>query len=742
MNTKSLSERFYLGSHLCREPMPPMQELKKDMELLKRRGFSLIKLQEHWQVDEPAEGRYDFSRYEELIEHAARLDLGIYLGLTCEQAPRWLFEKHPDCRMVGIDGNPVNYIASTTLPADGKPGPCFDHPGALADQTRFITELVGVLGRFENIVVWNTWQEIGYWAENLVGSRVCYCPHTIAAFRRWLQDKYGDLDELNRRWNTRFIEWGLVYPDTMATKTMATPHAAEFAYFMANVQIANVLKNRAEAIRGADSQHRPIFAHKGSPEVGSAVDWTYARCQDFLGTSVYPAWRSFVPWDDGNLQHAPRFERHSSLEYEMWRNLVLHFDYLRSCNLPHAPVWAAEFQGGPVSTDLHKGRVPSADDMRRWMLSAVASGVTAISFWVTRSEIMAPETNGFSLLDSVGDTTERFEEAARVGNALAQYPELFARRNLETPRAGIIVDESNYRVSGTLDRALDHLLYSLCGWHRMFWEQGVSAGFVDAREIGSGAESGYSLLVLPFPLSASEDLMQRLKEFVDEGGYLVSEACPGRLTEYAYANRGELSPTAARLFGVTHKSITMVREPGDAHRWLPAERSWGEFASYESMIGEGIFDGAEAAPALYIQTFDATDSSVILRCDGRASGVVRRLGSGGAMLIGTLIGHQGGAYRGPENPEIVSRILAWAHIDRGDGVSKDGGSRLLKRKRMTEKAEAWFFTNPHEIAVRESVDVAGFTKVEDLLGSTFERRGDTVTLDVESLDVQVLILTK
>ena len=112
------------------------------------------------------------------------------------------------------------------------------------------------------------------------------------------------------------------------------------------------------------------------------------------------------------------------------------------------------------------------------------------------------------------------------------------------------------------------------------------------------------------------------------------------------------------------------------------------------------------------------------------------------MLIGTLIGHQGGAYRGPENPEIVSRILAWAHIDRGDGVSKDGGSRLLKRKRMTEKAEAWFFTNPHEIAVRESVDVAGFTKVEDLLGSTFERRGDTVTLDVESLDVQVLILTK
>jgi len=72
-------------------------------------------------------------------------------------------------------------------------------------------------------------------------------------------------------------------------------------------------------------------------------------------------------------------------------------------------VWAAEFQGGPVSTGFQKGRVPSAGDIRRWMLAAVSSGVTAISFWVTRAEIMASEQNGFSLLDSTGDRTERLE---------------------------------------------------------------------------------------------------------------------------------------------------------------------------------------------------------------------------------------------------------------------------------------------------------------------------------------------
>ena len=59
--------------------------------LLRRSGFNLVKLQEHWAVDEPLEGHLDFSRYEELIDHAAKLEMGVYLGLTCEQAPAWLW---------------------------------------------------------------------------------------------------------------------------------------------------------------------------------------------------------------------------------------------------------------------------------------------------------------------------------------------------------------------------------------------------------------------------------------------------------------------------------------------------------------------------------------------------------------------------------------------------------------------------------------------------------------------------
>ncbi len=740
MNTEQFSRLFPLGSHLCREPMPPMPELKSDMENLKRHGFNLVKLQEHWATDEPSEGQFDFSRYEELIEHASTLDMGVYLGLTCEQAPFWLFRKHPDCRMVGADGYPINYVAATTLPSDGKPGPCFDSPEASALQERFITELVKTLGRFENIVVWNTWQEIGYWSEGLVGKRVCYCPHTLAFFRSWLEERHGDLDALNRRWNTKFPDWDSVYPDTLTVRPSTTAHAAEFAYFMENVQIAKVLESRAAAIRKADPLHRPVFAHKGGPAYASAVDWTYARCQDFLGTSAYPAWGSVVGgWDDSGVRNGEPYDRHTALFNEMWHNLALRFDHMRSCNAKGSPVWAAEFQGGPVSTGLHKGRVPSAPDMRRWLLTTLGCGATAVSFWVTRAEIMAPETNGFSLLDSTGDTSERFEEAARIGAAANRYPDLFARPTATAPQVGILVDERNYRLCGTMGHAREHLSFSTRGWYRMLWEAGVPVGFVDSREIGSGGTDGYRLLVVPFPLSIPEDVVERLATFVDGGGHLVSEACVGRLNEYGFAGRGELSPAAARLFGVAHKSITMVREPETPPRWMPAERTWGEFADFSLLPGVGPFSGAKVSPALYVQTYEPADGTTAFIWNGEPAGVVRAEGGGSALLIGTLVGHQGIAYRGPENPDLVARILSRAGV--AASPAGDRG-RLLVRTRTTSERQAWFFTNPHADAVTEEIDVSGFAQVEDLLGEPVVRIGDRVNLTVEGLDVRVLILER
>ena len=734
MNTQQFANVFPLGSHLCREPMPPMSELKRDMELLKKHGFNLIKLQEHWMIDEPREGACDFSRYEELIEHAARLDLGIYLGLTCEQAPHWLYEKHPGCRMVRRDGTPVIMEAQTTLPSDGKPGPCCDHPAAMADQLRFITQLVETLGRFENVVVWNTWQEIGYWAEGLVGQHVCYCDHTLRHFRGWLQQQYGDLDRLNRAWNSRYADWGDVRPDRSPRVTVSAQEMA-WRYFMDNVQIAKVLSERAAAIRAADPLQRPVFAHKGGPAFGSAQDWTYARTLDFLGSSCYPAWGCGHGWDDG---HRRPFARDHALLTEAWDGVAYRYDYIRSANpgQGHAggvPIWAAEFQGGPVSTGHHKGRVPAPEDLRRWMLTAAGAGVSAISFWVTRAEIMAAEQNGFSLLDSVGDSTARLEEAGRVGRALNAHADLLGRPTLQPAKVGILVNEWNAQLCGQLAQGGEHLTYSTRGWHRLLWEMSVPFDLVSVDHDLDRAAS-YKVLILPFPLSLSEDVAAKLARYVEAGGNLVSEAAPGRINEHGFCNRGELSATLAALFGVRQTSFTMVREPNGGERWSPAERTWGEYLDAMVLEGTGPLAGQRLRANVYVETFEPLTAEPVLRAGDAVAGVRRRAGKGQAWLLGTYVGHNGTAYRDPAVHAAVRALLAAC------GVMPEHEGELILRKRVIPGKEAWIFTNPTGEPVTEPVSVTGWPRVADLLGAALDRKRETIALTVAPLDVRVLVV--
>jgi beta-galactosidase len=715
-----------------------MSELKRDMEFLKQHGFNLIKLQEHWMIDEPVEGRYDFSRCEELIEHAATLDLGIYLGLTCEQAPHWLYEKHPDCRMVGRNGLPVVYESPTTLPGDGKPGPCYDHPGALADQLRFITRLVRTLGRYENLVVWNTWQEIGYWADYFVGNAVCFCPRTLAFFHSWLAERYGDLDALNRTWNTRYGAWEAILPSRAIGARQPQAVDIQWQYFMDNVQVARVLRARADTIRAADPRRRPVFAHKGGPALGFGQDWTYARAQDFLGSSSYPAWGCGNAWDDG---HQRPFPREHALLTEAWDSVAYRYDYIRSANpgQGHAggvPVWAAEFQGGPVSTGCHKGRVPAPEDIRRWMLTAVGSGVTALSFWVTRAEIALAEQNGFGLLDSSGETTARLDEAGRIGRALQAHADLFARPTLQPAKVGILVDEGNAQLCAHLAQGGEHLAYSVRGWHRLLWECNVPLDFVECEhDLDRAAQ--YPVLIMPFPLSLSEAVATKLARYVEEGGCLISEAAPGRINEFAFCNRGELSPTLAALFGVRQAGFTMVRESGGGARWSPPERTWGEYLDAQVLEGVGPLAGQSLQANVYLQTFECgAGSEPVLRAGKAVAGVRRQAGKGSAWLLGTYVGHNGTAYR---NPAIRAGVLA---LLAACGVTPEHDGRLIVRKRVIPGKEAWLFTNPTEQPVTETIDLTGWRTVEDLMGQTLSRSGNRVALTVESLDVSGIVVSE
>ena len=699
MNPSLYFSQFALGSYLGRGPMPPVSELKHDLLLLKQHGFNLVGLQENWMANEPLEGQFDFSRSEELIEAAARLDLAVCLELNCSPAPGWLFEKHPGC-----------------------PGPCFDHPEVLADQQGYIIRLVETLGKYENLVVWAIGQPA-------TAEAVCACEHTLAAFRTWLGEKYGGLDGLNQAWKTNYGDWRFIQPQSASGQKNDLRLEIDWRFFTDTIRAAHLLRARTDAIRRADPLRRPIFAQNDTVDASRGPDWVYARTADFLGASCSPTLAPFHPWDDGAPRRGMRTERAATLLNEMV-GTALTLDAIRSVNPPGAPVWAAGLQGGPLNAGLHLGRTPSPEDIRRWMLTAVGSGVTGINFGETR----AWEAGGCALLDATGDSSPRLREAARVGAALNRHADLFAVPSWGGAEVGILIDEANAQCGAAVPPAGEHLAYSIRGWHRLLWELGVPLDFVNAAEASENSLAGYKLLVLPFPLSLSEEIAQKLGEYVYGGGALVSEAAPGRLDEHGFARRGEISPIFSNLFGVNQTGLSMVGEPGQEDRWTPPERGWGEFLDAGLLQGDGPLDGFSLPASLYVQTYECQGSQPVLKFNGRPAGAFRVGRKGWAWLIGTCVGHSALAYRRPETLGLVKTLLAQCNVR---PLHK---GRLLVRKRAIPGKRAWFFTNPNPEPLTEDIWV-GSTVVEDLFGQPLAREGEHVSLTVDSLDVRVLVVT-
>jgi beta-galactosidase len=725
------SESFPFGTHVYREPYKDLDQLADDLTLLRELGFTMIKIQESWAVDEPAEGMYDFSRVKALIEGAAANGLGVYLGLTMEQAPAWMWRKFPDAHMVDNTGRPHVDPTQYSMPADAKPGPNWNHPGARAAAERFMRELVAQLGAYENVWVWNTFQEVGFW-NNLVKNpeflSFGYDPYTIARFRDWAVARHGGLDGLNESWATAYTDIEQIDPPRRYT---SSPAWLAWQHYMYDVYLTEQLEWKTEVLRAADPRKRPVFAHVGHPTVGSGQEWRWAAAGDFFGSSNYPAWDPFDEWDDAS---ADREDRLTTEHYELWHAMLFRNDLVRCATGRGRAFWGAEFQGGPISTFLHMGRTPSADDIRRWVLAGLASGMHGISFWNHRAEHFWHEGNGFGLLDRTESTSERIAEAGRLAKAINADPRLFVSSEVVPAQVAILVDENRFQfMAGSRSHALHLLQANLRGHYARLFELGIAVDFVESGLARPGDLDQYKAVILPLPLTVSSAEAALVDGYVAGGGTLISEVAPGRHDEFGFTSRTGLFRGAEELFGARHRSLTLVDEPGD-RRWLLQPRGAGEIEPVTELRGTAA--DARVLANLYLERFDPTTGETILVDDaGETVGVRNTHGDGTAILIGTMIGTSAITHAHPPTDDFVAALLAEA------GVVSDRVGRLIRRRRALDGDELWFLINTSGDAVTEAIDAAG-ARIRGLLGDEVPGGAEAPSVTVPPMGIVCLVVER
>ena len=694
-----------LGAQYYRPPFPDRSHWKADMEQMARAGLDTVQLWACWGWIEPEPGGYCFDDYDELVVLADQAGLKVVISTVAEIHPFWIHREVPGSAMVDHMGRTVVSSLRHECNVGLTPGGCTDNPAVMGYMASFLRTIGERYRSAANLAAWDCWNETR-WAVQSDGF-VCYCEHTLQAYRAYLDKRYEGLEGLNAAWKRRYRSWEDVrpgklphrpYTDLVESEAFLTARAGEHAAF------------RWQVLHSADPDH-PIVAHCGNPSVFSpgrdfeqAVsrgnDWDLADALDGFGSSHFPVWLGISEVDLGVRIEAVRSAVRSK------------------------PMWVSELQGGSARNAIDVTEPVPAAVQQRWVWNAIGRGAKAVIFWCWRDEVFGGESSGFGLIGSDGHAEERLAGLRTTGDVMARHAQLLDAYAPDQAKVGVLFEEGNYHLDwAQYGASCDHADESLVGYLRALERVQVPYDVVDSGHLEDLDALG--LLIMPWPLIVAPVVAERVAAWVERGGDLLVESELGAYDErgfYRYPPEREL---AARL-GLRSLGRRPIRSPQLVVR-----------------IGE---DSYRLASETWVEAFDPGDGAVLAKVGDEVVATRTKLGNGTVISVGTFLGLAYSREQNTEFERFVRRI-----VDESGTAPKLVSSGLeggrLQWRLGTSGSQRLLFLNtsagPGEGTFRASADIfAPGDELVELIGGARAQVGgglseSKVTLSVPDNGVAV-----
>jgi beta-galactosidase GanA len=655
-----MEQPLYFGTQYYRPPTPAREDWDRDLAAIRALGMNLVKVWAIWGWMEPRPGHYEFDDLEQLLDLAHQHGLNVQINVAgVEMAPFWLDRICPGGRRVvnGIFMPRQNSLCC--LPADFSAF-CPDHPEVGRRMTEFFRATAARFTAHPALMGWDAWNE-------LMGMG-CYCAHTVAAYREWLRNKYGDeLDALSHAWRRRYMAWEDIrppehprcgYADMVEWKTFLADHTAAQA------------RQRYDALRAGDPVH-PVMAHTSTPSLHNGRGGLAWGDDDRKLAMLLDGWG--VSWAPAETPIAP--ENHGT---------TYTLDITRGA--ADGPFWISELHASGPMVDGFTTRdsPPEYREQKFWIWTALAAQAKAVLFWQYRPELAGPEAPGWGIVRADGTFTERARQLGETGRILGKYNrELAAARPPRAPVA--ILYDPQIAMMQQAEHSPELFAASLKGYHRLLWELNVTAEFLHPRDLDRLGD--FPLAIFPFPALIADADARILRRYVENGGHLWTEAFMGQFDE-RWEARPTVPPTElAELFGVSFGERHGAKELG----MVPPE-------------GATI----KLPDAFVIEQMTPTPDAVVsawAHAGGKSPlAVERQAGAGRTLCLGTLFGRAAG-----EMPDTGDAAAWFAEKIAKFGVVSPfavSPSRSGVRCRLLQAGDAtWVICANHGATVSTRIEV-------------------------------------
>lgn len=517
-----------LGVQYYRAPFPESRFWEDDMRRMRDAGLNTVQLWLLWSWIEAKPGQYVFDDYDRLVDLAGSNGLGVVLSTIAEIQPYWIHREVPDSEMVNHLGHRIVSQNRGECHFGLTPGGCTDHPRVWERMAAFLSATVTRYRDLPNLRGWDCWNETR-WNIDADGA-VCYCPHTLAAFRDWLDRTYGGLDNLNRAWKRRYGQWSEVLPG----KSPAHPYTEMMAFIhFLTVKCNHHGKQRYDLVKALDPKHL-VTLHGAVPcsemcgwehtsPLNRGNDWAFADHLDGVGCSSFPKWNGIDDADFG-----------------------MRIDLVKSA-AGRKKVWLSELQGGRSSQGFEVHKPVDALSQQRWIWNGLACGADTILFWCWRDEVFGPESGGYGLIGLDGLAEERIAAMRVTGGVLEKQQALIDNYAPSAARVGVLFSPQSYYLQYAQAGNGGAVSQAFHGYCRALVRNSIP--FVAVEEEHLEALEGLQVLFLPRALVFTPAVETALSRFLERGGTVVCESESGAFNPqgiYSYPSDRLL----ARLTGV------------------------------------------------------------------------------------------------------------------------------------------------------------------------------------------------
>lgn len=505
---------------------------EQDIAAMKEAGVNLVSVGIFsWSQLEPQPGQYNFGWFDEILGLLHEADIAVDLATPTASPPPWMGLNWPESLAKDPNGVVMNAGSRNHF-----------SPSSQVYQDRCRSIVQAIVERYHNhpaVVMWHIGNEYG---------QVDYSDDAAAAFRIWLRQRYGSIDELNAAWGTafwsqRYDHFGEILPPRSAPYIINPTQNLDFHRFSSD-QMLECYRQQYDLIRQFDPV-RPITTN----------------FMGFHWSTDYQQWAEHMDVVSDDYYNDPTDDSHRELA-TLTHSLIRSLGNGQPWVLMEQAVSAVNWRAHNVPKTPASSRIDS--------LRAIAHGADASLYFQWRSSRFGGERFHSALIPHAGTDTEQFRGVARHGQELKNLAPVAG--STSSRRVALVFSWPSMWASS--ERALPTnqmpVIERLRAYHRPFFDRNIQLDVV-----GPKADlAGYDLVILPQQFLLSDDDAAALRAYVATGRTVVIGAFSGIVDENGHVYQGRFPVPLVDLTGVSGEDWIPLPEEG-----LKADGDLGQFTT-------------------------------------------------------------------------------------------------------------------------------------------------------------------